>query len=331
MLVDRDAEPGDALCGGFLGWRTAERLRVLGLDPEALGAHRVDRLKVFGPGKPLEVPLPQRCWGLSRKALDTELRRLGVGAGAELAIDTVREVDGLQVVGRANEWRPESLFLATGKADVRGCPRSREGNDPALGLRVRLRPSPALAGQLAGTIELHLFERGYGGVVLHEDGSANLCLAVRKSLLARHGGEPHALLAALARTHPHFALRLEPGWSDAPVDTIGAVPYGWSAKETSPGLFRLGDQAAVIPSLAGEGIDIALASGIAAARAWLAGGAQAAPDFQARFHRQAKGPMAWAARAWQLAERPALARPALGAARLAPALLRKVIDTTRIA
>jgi menaquinone-9 beta-reductase len=331
LLVDRDAEAGDALCGGFLGWRTVERLRDLGLDPAALGAHPVERLVLYGPGKPVELRLPRRCWGLSRKTLDTRLRRLAVEAGATLAIDTVREVDGLRVVGRENEWRPESLFLASGKHDVRGCARPREDNDPAVGLRLRLRPSRGLAKRLDGRIELHLFERGYGGIVLQEDGTANLCLAVRKSLLSRHGGEPHALLAALARAHPHFALRLEAGWSDVRVDTVGAVPYGWSARETVPGLFRIGDQAAVIPSLAGEGIDIALASGTAAARAWLVGGADAAPAFQAGFHQQVKEPMAWAGRAWQLSERPALAGPALAAARFAPALLSKLIEATRVA
>ena len=331
VLVDRDAEPGDALCGGFLGWRTVERLRDIGLDPAALGAHPVDALVLYGPGRPAEMRLPRRCLGLSRKALDTALRRLAVEAGAKLAIDTVREVDGLRVVGRANEWRPGSLFLASGKHDVRGAARPRGADDPALGLRLRLRPSRGLARRLAGRIELHLFEGGYGGLVLHEDESANLCLAVRKSLLARHGGEPQALLAALAKAHPHFALRLEPGWADAPVDTIGAVPYGWSAPETVAGLFRIGDQAAVIPSLAGEGIDIALASGTAAARAWLAGGPEAAPAFQAGFSREVAGPMAWAGRAWHVAEHPSLARPALAAARLAPGLLGRLVEATRLA
>ena len=331
LLVDRDAEPGDALCGGFLGWRTIERLRDLGLDPAVLGARPVEQVVLFGPGRPLEQRLPRPARGLSRKALDTRLRELAVAAGAELTIETVREIDGLAVRGRACEWQCESLFLATGKHDVRGGARPRDGDDPALGLRLRLRPSPGLARRLAGRIELHLFDRGYGGIVLHEDGSANVCLALRKSLLAEHGGEPHRLLAALATRHPHFALRLEADWREVRVDTIGAVPYGWSTRETIPGLFRLGDQAAVIPSLAGEGIDIALASGAAAARAWLAGGAEAAPGFQAGFHQQVKGPMEWAAGAWKLAERPALAGPALAAARFAPALLTKIIAATRLA
>ena len=331
LLVDRDATPGDALCGGFLGWRTVERLRDLGLDPAPLGARPLERLVLYGPGRPLEQPLPRRAWGLSRKALDSRLRELAIAAGAQLAIDTVREIDGLTVRGRGREWQPESLFLATGKHDVRGGARPREGGDPALGLRLRLRPSAGLAKRLAGRIELHLFDRGYGGIVLHEDGSANVCLALRKSLLAEHGGEPHRLLAALATRHPHFALRLEADWRETRVDTIGAVPYGWSARETVPGLFRLGDQAAVIPSLAGEGIDIALASGAAAARAWLVGGPDAAPGFQAGFRQEIRSPMEWAGNAWKLAERPALVGPALAAARFAPSVLTRLIAATRLA
>jgi flavin-dependent dehydrogenase len=330
MLVDRGAQAGDALCGGFLSWRTADRLRALGVEPEALGAHPVERLLLFGRGRPAEIALPKRAFGLSRRSLDGALRQRAIEAGATMIVDTVRQIEGLHVVARAHQWRPESLFLASGKHDVRGIARSRSAKDPALGLRMRLDPSPGLAKRLAGTIELHLFGGGYAGIVLHENGSANLCLAVRKSLIGEAGANPVQLLARLAASHPHFALRLEPGWRETRVDTIGAIPYGWSADTTEPGLFRLGDQAAVIPSLAGEGIDIALASGIAAAQAWLAGGAEAAPAYQQALHRRAKAPLLWAGAAWGLAERPGIAKWGLAAARLAPRLVERLVDVTRL-
>src|SRR6478735_6535998 len=47
LLLDRDAEARDQLCGGFLSWRTAEQLRALGIHPAALGARTVERLAVF--------------------------------------------------------------------------------------------------------------------------------------------------------------------------------------------------------------------------------------------------------------------------------------------
>jgi len=330
QLVDRDAEAGDALCGGFISWRTADRMRGLGVDPEGLGGHPVERLILFGQGRPAEIALPHRAFGLSRKTLDSALRQQAVALGAELVLDSIRQVEGTHVKGRTREWQAESLFLATGKHDLRGTSRPRSAKDPALGLRVRLAPSPRLARRLANTIELHLFDSGYAGVVLQEDGSANVCFAVRKSLIGAAAADPAQLLAELAKKHPHFALRLEPGWRNTRIDTIGSIPYGWSAETTEPGVFRLGDQAAVIPSLAGEGIDIALASGIAAAEAWLAGGSEAAPSFQLAFHRRAKAALLWAGAAWGLAERPAITKWGLAAARLAPKLVERLVDATRL-
>lgn len=330
LVIDRTPEAGDALCGGFLSWTTAGRLRRLGIDAESLGARPVKRLLLFGGGGPAEIALPRRAFGLSRRTLDRALRQRAADAGAELIVETIRQVDGLHVLGRTREWHAQSLFLATGKHDMRGTARPRAAKDPALGLRLRLTPSAALARRLADTIELHLFDGGYAGVVLQEDGSANICLALRKSLLTDAGGEPATLLARLAASHPHFALRLEAGWREAQFDTIGSVPYGWSAESTAPGLFRLGDQAAVIPSLAGEGIDIALASGIAASDAWLAGGPAAAPAFQRRFNDRVEKAMRWSDAAWSLAEVPLAARLGLAAARLVPGMMARLIEATRI-
>jgi len=135
-------------------------------------------------------------------------------------------------------------------------------------------------------VELHLFAGGYAGLALQEDGSANLCMVVRRRVLAAAGGDPQVLLEQLAAAHPALAARIvaaggEPGAAQA----IANVPYGWITTEPAGDVFRIGDQAAVIPSLAGEGMAIALASGIAAGEA-IAQGLDAA-RFQRRLARRA--------------------------------------------
>lgn len=100
----------------------------------------------------------------------------------------------------------------------------------------------------------------------------------------RAGGD--VLLEQLAAAHPALAARIvaaggEPGAAQA----IANVPYGWITTEPAGDVFRIGDQAAVIPSLAGEGMAIALASGIAAGEA-IAQGLDAA-RFQRRLARRA--------------------------------------------
>src|SRR3546814_8830196 len=107
---------------------------------------------------------------------------------------------------------------------------------------------------------MHLFKGGYLGVVLQENESANFCMAVRKSRLAAAKGSPAILFAQLADENPALGERLSALPATQHVDAIGRVPYGWRATGTQPGVFRLGDQAGVIPSLAGEGIGIALDS-----------------------------------------------------------------------
>lgn len=328
--MDRDASAPDALCGGFLSWRTVEQLRLLGVDCPALGAPRIERLAIHGAQWETVLDLPAPAFALSRRALDNALRERAQAAGVRIEVDTIRQLDGTKATGQREYRDGDGLFLATGKHDLRGATRPRTAADPALGMRLRLPPAPYRQSLLAGKIELHLFKGGYAGIVLQEDGSANICMAMRKSVFARAGGEPAAMLAMLADRNPAFAARIGSGWSALPCDSIGAVPYGWIARDTAPGVYRLGDQAAVIPSLAGEGIAIALASGMHAADHWLRRGADGAREYQRRFAALATPPVAAARTARQAAEHPQLARAALAFASRVPPLARWLMAATRI-
>lgn len=330
LMVERDEEVGDPLCGGFLSWRTAAHLAELGINCAELGAHRVGKLALFRREDKVEVALPAPAFGLSRHALDSALRARAIAEGTEIAFDTIRTLDAHTAIGTGRGWRGDAVFLACGKHDLRGHTRPRSNADPALGLRLRLPPSPLRYRLLAGRIELHLFAGGYAGIVLQEGGSANICLAVRKSLLASAGGRPRELVAMLAEGSGAFAARLGECWRSARIDSLGAVPYGWIARPAAPGMFRLGDQAAVIPSLAGEGIAIALASGTLAARAWFTGGPAASVRYQRAFAARAMLPVAAAGLAWHLAESRTGSRLVLAAARRLPALVRLAIELTRL-
>lgn len=330
LLLDRDETPRDPLCGGFLSWRTLAQLRELGVDPATLGGHLVERLRIFAGSGMAEADLPHPAIGLSRHALDTALRAVATAAGASFAQDTIGQIGPGSAISRSRTWQAETIFLATGKRDLRGAKRPQVASDPALGLRLRLPPSPERTALMAGAIELHLFRGGYAGAVLQEGGSANICLALRKSALARAGGSRAGLLAEIAATSPAFAERLGDDWREVQIDTVGAVPYGWIARRTEPGLFRLGDQAAVIPSLAGEGIGLALASGQMAAAHWLHGSAAAAPAYQQAFAAVAGPPLEWARAIRELIERPVGAHLALLATRIVPALVTALAARTRI-
>ncbi len=334
-LLERARETDDALCGGFLSWQSLARLDALGIDRTALGGQGVRSVRLFAGQRRSETMLPDGAMGVSRRRLDSVLQATAVAAGAGLergvhatALEsgTVRTRDGGALTAPA-------IFLAAGKHGFRGFarePAEWQRADPAIGLRLRLPAHPVLDRLVGDAVELHLFDRGYAGLVRQEDGSGNLCLAVHKSRLDEAGGDPAALLHALGNALPYLGERLAcADWSRS-VDAIGHVPYGWRTRDTVPGLFRLGDQAGVIPSLAGEGMGLAFASADAAVAAWRHGGDDAAPGFQQRLAVQMERPFALANLVWRTGENRRAARVMIGMASLFPSLVRMMSRATRI-
>ena len=321
VLIDRSAGERDLVCGGFLGWDAIAALGKLGLDPASLGARPIHRLRLVSGRRAVEAALPAPAAGLSRRRLDATLLRMAEEAGAAvLRGRTARALeDGCLRLDDGSEMAADVLFLATGKHDLRGAVRPIGGRPVSVGLRAAV-PAPA---ELAGTIELHLYRGGYAGLLLQEDGAANLCLSVAQ---ARMAGGREALLAELMKEAPLLAERIG-GTVPRDWEAIAGVPYGWRARDGEPGLFRVGDQAAVIASLAGDGIAVALTSGAAAAHACLHG--DDAPAWQRAFAARAKRPVAIAETLRHMAEAPVRRRLMLGLARM-PGLAKLAAQLTRI-
>jgi flavin-dependent dehydrogenase len=332
-LIERTSGPRDVVCGGFLGWDALAALDRLGIDAWALGARPIDRLRLVSAERTVEAPLPHRAAGLSRRTLDEALIGAAAHSGAVvrrgMAVRAAEEPRSVRL-DSGEMIEADALLLATGKHELRGLARPRQvvAADPVVGFRTALPPSPDLRQALEGVIELHLFDGGYAGLLLQDDGSANLCVSVARDRLSRAGGI-EGLIAELSGELPCLGSRLHetaaPGW-----EAIAGIPYGWRAPATEPGLFRLGDQAAVIASLAGDGIAIALTSGIEAASALLRHGPDGAEAFQRSFSRRTARPLAVASALRRAAENGRTRRPLLRLLSMAPSLARLAARLTRI-
>jgi flavin-dependent dehydrogenase len=334
LLLERSRVTGDAICGGFLSWQSLAALERLGLRREALGGHVVRTVRIVAGTRIVEATLPHAGMGLSRRRLDTLLLDRAAARGTDVRRGvTVRTVQRDAVVTANGERLAAAhLFLATGKHGLAGQPRPAPphvAKDAVLGLRLRLSASPALTRAIGDAVELFVFDRGYAGLVLQEDATANLCLAVRKSRLKLAGGRPEALVARWADESPLLGARLAAGGPSARTfDAIGNVPYGWQATAGTPGLWRLGDQAAVIPSLAGEGMGIALASAEAAVSAWRR---RVTPEaWQRDFARRSRSPLRWAGLAWRAAEVRSMSAAALCLFAIAPGIVPLLARITRV-
>ncbi len=334
-LLERTCGPTDKVCGDFLSAEAITALHGLGLHPAALGAAPIGRFRLVHGRREAETTLPFPAFGLSRRILDEALIGHAAALGVQLRRgEAVRACDTaggrLRVRTTAADLTAEIVFLATGKHDLRGTPRSSR-DTRRIGLKTYLRLAPDQQAALQGYVELVLFGGGYAGLQPVEDGAAVLCAVVDKAAFAAAGGTWAALLHSIAVTCPHLASRLAGSVAlrDRPV-AIAGIPYGHLHHPTPndpPGLFRLGDQACVIPSLTGDGVAIALHSAGMAAETWLTGGE--ATDYHRRLAAALRGQMRLAGTLHQLCLGP-LQGLVASLARVAPGLLRHAASWTRL-
>jgi menaquinone-9 beta-reductase len=177
--------------------------------------------------------------------------------------------------GSLGQVAADTVFLATGKHDLRGAARPVRGTG-LVGLKMYYALDPRQRAALRGHVELILFAGGYAGLQLVESDQAVLCVLVAGATLRDADGQWDKLLGRLMHECPHLADRLAGARPllERPLAVAG-LPYGYTHAPDAqnwPGLFRLGDQATVIASLTGDGVALALASATLASRIWLAQG-----------------------------------------------------------
>lgn len=334
VLFDSGDRGGPKVCGEFLGGGAMAELDDLAVPLQALGAVGVRSIRLSLGRRTVEAPLPFRACGLSRRRLDGELLALAGRCGADVRRGTrVRRLTRAGALWEAEGVRAPVLLLATGKHDLPGCGRPAP-ETPYIGFKAHLRPAAGRAIRSGYRIEIGFYDGGYAGLQPVEGGAVNLCLIVSKDRYRALGRNWEALLAALAREAPAFASLLDGAepLTDRPA-TVSRIPYGWVHAPGGIGdgrhLYRLGDQFAVIPSFAGDGIGMALRSARVAADSIVSGGSAA--DFHAALGREVASRVRRAALIGRVAEAGAGRGLIFAGCRLAPRMLTWIAAGTRAA
>ena len=341
-VFERSAGPNDKVCGDFLSGETAHYLARLGLSPAALGAVPLARVRLSSGRRTAETPLPFEAWSLPRRVLDEALLAAAARAGA--AVLRGRHVRALERSGTAWAIRLDDgsvrhaaqAVLATGKHDLRGWQRPPGRHPGLVGLKWYGRLTPDASRLLGDAVELALFPGGYAGLQPVGEGRVNLCVAIEGSRLARpparaggigaHEAWRTALAAAAgARRFARLLAGADLDRPDRPL-TVAAIPYGHLLRGGAAGApWRVGDQAAVIPSFCGDGVAIALHS------AFRAHAALDRPDgFQDALAADLARPVGRATVASRLAVTAGGAASLGALAALAPSLLAAGARATRV-
>lgn len=305
VLLERTRAAHDKVCGEFLGPAALGELSALGLD---FGGQPIARVAVAHGPHLAAARLPFAAQALSRAVLDEALLAHAAAAGADVRRGvTFRERDD-----------DSALFVATGKHDLPGFSRG----DGFIGFKQHVRLGPSARAELVDAVALVPVPEGYLGLQPVDTEHATLCLAISPARFAAAGGTWTTLMDAIRRRHPLLDGWLAGAWPVQPKPlAVARIPYGF-VRATTSGAWWLGDQAAVVPSFAGAGIGLALASARFAADSFLAG--EPASVFQARFGAWAKPEIRRAAVVSRLVTMPRAAAIAAQAFRYVPGLLSQV-------
>lgn len=332
MIIERTAGPHHKVCGDFLSAKAKALLGHLGLDPEALGGSRIGTLSLADRSSEVQAPLPFDALGLSRFRLDEALLDAAAARGIMvLRSTTVEGVDtnGAEVVVRtmSGSHQAKAVALASGKHNIRGIAR-QPGS--MVGFKMHLAPTTAARSSLSGLVRLVAFPGGYVGLCLVENGGLSLAWNIESTVLQSVGTSWSEQSVYMARASDHFGdltSGAKPLW-DKPL-AISGLPYGFlRTTPLSPAIYPVGDQLAVIPSFAGDGTALALASGIAAARAWLAGESGCA--FQSRLVTRHRAQFRLVGALDCVIANPLLRRIGFSVAQRMPGVVTKLAAATRL-
>lgn len=345
-LLERQLGPHHKVCGEFISYEAAHYLENLGLHLPSLGAEAIRQIRFYNGEQELLFDLPFTAWSLSRHKLDSALLAQAELAGASVERGVVvkqlfREGTGWELITRNRiaaenvdiKLHTNTVFLASGKHELRGWRRTiqPERYKNLIGFKMHFSAVSVNQFDWRACVEIHLFDGGYAGLEPIEQGGVNLCFLIGEDIYKNCGSNWMAVLDWLAQTSSHLKQRLAhltPLWHE-PL-AVSAVPYGYihSPQDAIAQLFRLGDQTAVIPSFAGDGIAIALHTASLASRIYLSGGD--AIGYQRAAYQDLLPPVHTASLLANLLSTRLGRKAAFRCAALWPNLLREMILRTRV-
>lgn len=255
--------PRRKVCGEFISPAATRILESLLSSTElrAAGAQRVRELVIEEGDREATWRMPDPAWVLSRAALDTLLLGRACEAGASILQPcTVREV----------RYHDEGADLALADGTILTAELVIHAD--GVGRHDPNGPTPARRGVLARKCHLKAAHEGgppphlirglhmraaagcYVGMVGIEHGRTTLALVARTSLIARHKGDADSMLAEL---WPAWRAEWrDSDWLACPVPGSGYIAPG------HPRSFRIGNAAAAVEPVGGEGIGLAIWSGV---------------------------------------------------------------------
>jgi flavin-dependent dehydrogenase len=262
-LIEQHRFPRDKVCGECLSALGLDVLRRAGLERQVAGLAPVELRQTIlhaRDGGLVELKLPRPMWGVSRRALDAALlgaaRDVGVKVLQPARCETmaprmrVRSFES----NRIDELDPEWVLLADGKGALLPDRPALTGD---LGIKAHFRDVVEAPDD---AIELFGVDGHYAGLAPIEGGRWNLAFSVPAARVASLRGNLDELLSQMMRENAALRMRLSRAtrvgrWLSTALPRSSVGRTHWP-----PRVVPLGNAAASLEPIGGEGIGLAMRS-----------------------------------------------------------------------
>ena len=260
LLLDKDSFPRHKVCGEFVSFESLELLSAL-VEAQLDGVP-IEAVRLIRDGRVWESPLPARGLSVSRHDLDQIMVDAAVAAGVEVRKQTrVRKVDrnrdSFEIDTGSTTFTAKQVINAAGRwSELRS---NRRLSEPRwIGVKQHFREADA-----SPSTDLYFFPGGYCGVQPIGDGLINACALVQANAAASMAEALQCSRELMQRANDWVP-------SSDPITTAPIV-FG-PPQSVSDGMYNIGDAAAFIDPFLGDGISIALQTGVLAAECVVRGG-----------------------------------------------------------
>ncbi len=270
-LIEQSRFPRDKVCGECLSALGRSVLRQHGLESSLLeqGAIELTHSELFAKNASVRLDLPEPMLGISRASLDQHLLDASQIAGTTILqpwrverIEPTVRARNLQD-NRVEELDADFILLADGRGALMGNKPVPTGD---LGIKthfVNLGASPK-------TITLYATDGCYGGVAPIEGDRWNAAFSVRADRVRTASGDIDRVFAELKRSNPTMQMHFRN--AERVIDWIASpLPRYLPSNAPMSRIIPIGNAAAAIEPIGGEGMGLALRSAELAVDAIISG------------------------------------------------------------
>jgi flavin-dependent dehydrogenase len=266
LLVERSRFPRHKVCGEFVSAESLGLLaELLASDFRHLivDAPRISKTRIFVDGTTLRTGIDPPAASIARFDLDSALWDTCMASAIECCAETtVRSVEGggpFRIVADNQVFEASALMNASGRWSSFTSPAVRARNEKQKWIGIKTHYHEPAASP---SVDLYFFEGGYCGV--QPVGAADNGFGTRINACAMVRADVANTMSDVLKQHPLLFERSR-SWASL-TEPVSTSPLVFHDPEPMQGaMLQIGDAATFVDPFVGDGISLALRSGVLAA------------------------------------------------------------------